>query len=232
MIHLAGDREREEGSLALGIIIQRYRAPLLAHLLHRFATDAHQADEWFDAFVEKKILEKNLLTKANAAKGRFRGFLVKCLDHFVDERIKYEQRSVRHPEEGFIPLEFVPEHTWAATNTKARPDPGDRAWALTVLEQARERTEAYYHRKNRPQVWAVFYEGLYLPKRERTPRPSDAVLAARYEFESPAQVSNTIKTVERKFGRCVRQVLAEYLPGASPEEIDAELRELLAILSE
>jgi hypothetical protein len=229
-IYLAGDRERTEGVKALGEIVETYRSPLQAHLQFRFSVDLHQAGEWLDAFVEKRILEKDLLRQAQEKDGRFRGFLVTSLDRFVIDQIRHANRKQRKPEGGFESLSGLKDKSQTSTNSQ-NTDPGDRAWALSVLELARGRTEQFYLQKEKSAVWAVFLHGFYLPLRDGIRRPTDTELAAQFGFESPAQVSNTITTVKRKFGNCIRAVVSKYVPRATPTEVDDEIRDLMALLS-
>jgi len=230
LIYLASNRERAEGGKALGELVETYRIPIQTHLRHRFAADPHQAAEWVDGFVEKRILENDLLRQANKSNGRFRGFLIKSLDRFVVDQIRHDNRKRRKPEGGTVALDGLEDHQ-TPSSPAAQVDPGDRAWAVEVIEQAKEQAEAFYRRKEKAHVWAVFLHGFFLPLREGIDRPSDAELAARYGFESPAQASNTITTVKRKFGNCVCDVVRQYVPNASQSEIDEEIRELMTLLS-
>jgi DNA-directed RNA polymerase specialized sigma24 family protein len=228
-IYLASDREQAQGAKALDELLQTYRPSLEAHL-QRFSSDAQQIGEWVDAFVEKRILGKDLLRQANPSKGRFRGFLFKSLDRFVTDQIRWENRQQRKPPGGTIPFDDLTEHQTPAGGD-GPADAGDRAWAIRVVEQAKDRAETFYRNKQKANTWEVFLHGFYLPLHSGTARPTDAELASLFGFDSPSQVSNTITTVKRKFGNCVREVLSRYVATDSPLEIEEEIQDLIAILS-
>src|SRR5881394_3079150 len=72
---------------ALATILHRYLPALRAHLLAKsIAPD--RADDLLQAFVADKVIERNLLARADRARGRFRGFLAAALNNYCANQLR------------------------------------------------------------------------------------------------------------------------------------------------
>jgi RNA polymerase sigma-70 factor (ECF subfamily) len=227
-IFLAGEQEQAGGRDALDQLLRQYYAPLLAHLRFKSGVGEDDARDLLHSFVEKKILQARLLQQAERERGRFRTFLRTALDHFVTDAYRHSRRASRTPGGGLVSLEELPSELDAAAPPAA--DPFDREWALTVLHEARRRTRAYYESKGEANSWAVFDLGCWRKQVEGLRPPPHAAMARQFGFRSARQVSNTIITVGRRYGALLREIVAEYVEDEAA--IDAEIRELMAILSD
>ena len=224
-IYLASDPAGNAGREALDRLLARYRQPLLMHLASRFNVPPHEAEDWFQAFAEKRILEKNLLKSARKDLGKFRTFLLNALDYFVTDELRRGYREKRRPPGGFVPADSLATTDEPASRPAA--DPGDVAWARSVLDRAVARLREFYLAKGRDDLWGAFDLGMLRPILEGHPPPTMAVLAHQFGFDSEAQASNALTTVKREFRKKLREIIEEYEPGTTAEE---EIRELMAIL--
>jgi len=225
VIYLASQAAQEAGHRALGRLLQTYERPLLVHLRAKFRVTEDQARDWFQGFVERKVLVNRLLEKADEAKGKFRTFVLNALDNFVGDEFDRQNTLKRQPTRGVVALDEAPEaDAVAATEPPAYST--DYEWAWTVFERARERSRAFYEAQGTPRTWAVFCEGALVWRAER---PSNAELAQRHGFETAKQVEGAITTAQRQFGKQLRRVVAEYVKDES--EIEDEIRDLIVILS-
>jgi hypothetical protein len=222
----ARDLDRTCGRTALGALLSRYRGALLQHLAWKFQAAPDRAEDWLQSFVEKKVLEYRLMEHAEKARGRFRTFLLNALDHFVWDEIKKDQAQKRQPAAGFAPLEEA-EIRSARTTTAGGPDPGDIAWARTVVERAVSETRKWYESQGTPGTWQAFYLGRIQPMLGGTERPSDQQIGQECGITSD-KVSNTLLNATRKFRTELRAVVAEYV--AEEGEIEEEFRSLIEIL--
>jgi DNA-directed RNA polymerase specialized sigma24 family protein len=223
---LASQQDREAGELALDRLLRQYSPPLLKHLRCRFRVPEQQAEEWLQAFIVQRVLEKHLLAKADRRRGRFRTFLLTALDRFVYDQLRARSSPIQAAQS--LDLSFDNAPALADTLPAALPpDPFDVDWAATVLKEAKDRTRAFYEAKGRGSTWAVFEDGTLLAKGER---PPSTELAVRNGFASAREADNAILTGKREFGKQLRAVVAEYTNDES--EIDEEIRELIRILSE
>src|ERR1700685_2576797 len=82
--------ERSEHKRALwGELRDRYWPALWAHLVYRKRLSAHEAEDLIQSFIEKKVLQNNLVQIADPARGKFRTVLLTALDRFlIDSRRK------------------------------------------------------------------------------------------------------------------------------------------------
>ena len=202
----------------------------LAHLRSEFRADEAEVQDWFQDFVVRKVLKNRLLEHADRGRGRFRTFLLNALDNFVIEQYRRARRFCRSPKGGFVSIDelSVAEPGMAAV---AGADPGDSAWAIEVLTEAARRTEVFYESKGQVNSWVAFDEGYAQPRVNETRGPSKADLARRLGFKSAKAVSNAITTVRRMFGNNIRAIVREYECLEGRGGIEAEIRDLKAILA-
>jgi hypothetical protein len=227
-VYLASNHEQEAGSKALAELLKAYRPALQQYLRFRYyRVPIEEVDDWISSFIEKKLLQQHLLRHAHKAKGRFRSYVLTALYRFAEDQRRSKGRVKRQPAGGVVSIEDA--HEQLAHSPNSHPNPGDRRWALQVIEQARERTETFYRNKGRGETWAVFYEGCYLPLHRGEARPTDLELARRHSLASARQVANTITNAKRRFGNFLREVVREY--ESADGEVDGEIRDLMAIVS-
>jgi DNA-directed RNA polymerase specialized sigma24 family protein len=226
-IFFVGKADGSAAQAALDGLLQKYQAPLLAHLQWRFRSSEHQAEDWFQGFVARKVLEKDLLGSARRERGRFRTFLLNALDNYVADEIRRENQAIRKPPGGFVTADEITE-TLPSTSEGAS-DPADVIWARAVIQQAAKRLHDYYQVRQRADLWGIFEEGFMGPILNETKPPGMAELAGRLGFDSADQASNALITAKRKFKRFLESGVAEYVEDR--EAVEGELRELMAILA-
>ena len=127
----ASHTRQQKGREALDRLLTRYQAALLAHISFKFRATQDAAQDLLQSFVAEKILENELLERANPARGRFRTFLLNALDRFVISQQRKERAQKRAPEAGFVPLDHLqskdePQHV---DRPDRRADLNERAFA-------------------------------------------------------------------------------------------------------
>ena len=70
----------------MGQLLSRYLPALRSHLIHSKRLQGADADDVLQDFVAGKILERDLIAKANQELGKFRTFLLTALDRFLLNR--------------------------------------------------------------------------------------------------------------------------------------------------
>ena len=73
----------QASSHALNELLRMYCPVLRKHLVRDMKFTPHNADDLVQDFVALKIMAKNALASADAAKGRFRVFLLKTFNNFA-----------------------------------------------------------------------------------------------------------------------------------------------------
>jgi DNA-directed RNA polymerase specialized sigma24 family protein len=219
----ASQTRQQKGHEALNRLLTRYQAALLAHIFFKFRATDDAAQDLLQSFVVEKILENELLARANPARGRFRTFLLNALDRFVISQQRKERAQKRAPEAGFVPLDHLqtkdePQHV-------DRPDPRAEAiWAREVITAALLNMRSECETSNHMDIWGVFEGRLLSAVLEDSPETGYEELIQRFGFKSPSHAFNTLNTAKRMFKRQLRAVIAEYARGDG--EIEEELREL------
>jgi RNA polymerase sigma-70 factor (ECF subfamily) len=223
----AGQDDAEARRQALGELLVRYLPALRAHLVRKKRIRRDPAEELLHEFLAKKVVEKELVSRADRTKGKFRTFLLTALDRFVANQMRDAAAKKRRPADGNI----------VNIDDQADPvgsddDPAgafDAAWATQVISQAVQRMQAECRASGRTDIWGVFACRLLDPTLAGAkPMPYDA-LVERFGLASPAQASNVLISGKRMFERNLRAVVAEYI--ADEDEVDAEITELRQILS-
>ncbi len=206
---------------ALGELCSLYRAPLLAQARRRGLppADAEDAVQGFFA----RLLRLESLANARRERGRFRSFLLGAFTHHLADLHAHahaEKRGARlRP-----PLDTTA--TDAALNSAActalAPDRAfDRAWALALLETVTARLRVEHANLDH-------FEALLPCLAGRSADTPHAEVAAKLGLTEPA-VRVALHRLRQRYRAHLRDEVAQTV--ARPEDIDAELRHLLAALA-
>lgn len=218
----APDAQRQ----ALGELLTRYLPALRAHLLYGKRLTPEDADDLLQDFVAGKIIERELLGRADAQLGKFRTFLLTSLDRFLIDRFREENARKRSPGAGRLEAWGDQVEAGAAN----RPcDAFDLAWAREVIEHAVRLMRAECETSGRTDVWGVFECRLLGPLLGDAEPLEYEELVQRFNLQSPSQASNLLITGKRMFARAIRAVVGEY--ATEGEDLESEIQELMQILS-
>jgi RNA polymerase sigma-70 factor (ECF subfamily) len=141
----AGDPSSPLATESLENLCRTYWYPLYAYV-RRLGEDEESAKDLTQGFFAR-LLEKNYLAQVQREKGKFRCFLLAALKHFVADEWDKARAQKRGGGQPLISL----DDTTREDRYRLEPvEPMDaerlyeRQWALTVLEQARQRLKAEY----------------------------------------------------------------------------------------
>ena len=142
------------GRDALADLFVRYQPALRAHLVLNKGVRQGRADDLIQGFVTRMLLEKDLLGRADRAKGKFRTFLLTALDRYVANQRRDERARKRSPSEAqILPID---DHRDRAPSADPATDAFDVAWARQVLAQTLRDMEAQCRERESAPVWEVF----------------------------------------------------------------------------
>jgi hypothetical protein len=164
-------------------------------------------------------------------RGRFRTYLYTSLRNYLVQRHRHAQRRRRHP--GTPVRALGPSaDTGQAVAAATLPDDPARAftteWARGLVRAAIDRAASECAEDGLEPHWAVFEHRVARPLLEGTTPRDYADLVAELDLEDAAQAANMMITAKRRFARVLRDEIGRTL--ASPAEVDAEIRDLLAEL--
>jgi RNA polymerase sigma-70 factor (ECF subfamily) len=219
MVAAAGGQPGPAQREALAGLLRRYLPPLRAYLVRCERLDEAAADDVLSAFVEHKVLQRDLLAEADRRKGRFRTFLLTCLRRFlINERAREGRRRG-------TALENIPE----PVVDRAAPDVFDIAWARQTLAEVLRRMRESCQIARRPDIWGVFEGRIVAPILDGAAVISYESMVERYGYRSPTQASAVLVTGKRMFDRTLREVVGEYASDA--DEVEEEIRDLFEVLA-
>ena len=216
----------EERARALETLVGAYWRPVFKYVRMKWRTEAERAEDLAQGFFAA-ALEKGWLERFDPDKGRFRTFLLTCLDAFVANDLRAAQRLKRGGDVTTISL--VGEDDDGAPLEREIADPRDleaefqREWArsLFTLAVLALRTRCQGTSK---EVAFTLFERYDLEGSEAPERPSYAELAL--ELGLPlTQVTNHLHWARREFRGAVLAKLREIT--ANEAEFRAEARALL-----
>ena len=222
----AAGGEAPDPGRAMGELLARYIPALRTFLMLDQRLDRHRADDLLQSFVAERVLERNLLARADPSRGRFRTFLLACLSNHVAMERRREAAAKRNPGAGrLLPLD---DHAADAMAGEPRSDVFDVAWGRQVIAEALQRMRRECESSLRADLWALFHGRVVAPAMEGAAPLDYAEITARFRFATPAEATNALVTAKRMFLRMLRSVVAEYADG---DEVDEELVRLKRILA-
>ena len=228
-IRAAARDETASRALALEELLSQYLPILKDYLQTRFHLPEQEIEDLLQNFVVHKILNRDLIARADPARGRFRILLVNAATRFVVSEIRRAKAQKRAPNHAALPLEFISEKELAGLAEHAH-SALDLAFARRVFAEAVRCMKVECVDSKRPDIWGVF-DGRYLqPFQKGVEHTSNETLMRALGLASPAQVSNILTTAKRMFARNFRSVVTEYT--REPKEAESEIRALKTLLAQ
>ncbi len=224
---LAAAEERSVSSaVALEKLCRTYWYPLYAYVRRRGyrAEDAQDLTQEFFS----ELLARHGLATVSPAKGKFRSFLLACMNHVL----AHEQDRANRKKRGGGQLSFSLDAR--AAEERYRLEPVDeltpeklfeQRWAAALLEEALNRLDEEYAKAGKAEVFAVLQPFLTGEGAGR-----DYPTAAETLDLSEGAVRVATHRLRRRFGATFCEVVAETLDNAG--ELDVEVQHLLGVLSD
>lgn len=219
-----GPQEGDDSRDALATLCRDYWYPLYAFARRRGleVPDAEDATQGF--FLH--LLEAGSLARAKSERGRFRSFLLRGMQNFLNNEHRRDTALKRGGRERPLSLEAMAAEKRYALEPADPMTPEahfERNWALSLIERVFSRVEEDYTRAGRRDL----YEAL---------RPFLAAEAgAGYETVARdlgmnvAAVRTAVFRMRRRYGERLREEIAETV--SSPAEVEEELSQLMRSLA-
>jgi RNA polymerase sigma-70 factor (ECF subfamily) len=226
LVALAARHDDPKTREALGELLGRYIPALHAHLVYSKGLSPDKADDVIQDFVARKILQRDLIARADSDLGKFRTFLLSALDRFFLNCIRDAGAKKRSAGDG---VEFLGERAEQLPTDAGASEAFEIAWARSVVREAVERMRKQCDASGRTDVWGVFQSRVLAPILEGAEPADYGELVKQFGFKSPSQASNVLMTAKRMYERVLRGVVGEY--ARDVQEIDDEIDQLRDILS-
>jgi RNA polymerase sigma-70 factor (ECF subfamily) len=220
LVLAAGQKARPESRDAIATLCEVYWYPIYAFLRRR-GRNAEEAGDLTQSFFAR-LLDKELLGRADPARGRFRSYLLKSLQNFVSN--EDEQARALKRGGGDLPIALDVENA----EGRYRLEPSheitpeclfERRWALALLDRilVRLRQQSVHGKDGREfDRLKVFLGGAL---------PDDSYAAAGGEL---GMTEANVKVMVHRMRASYRQLLREEIGRTveSPAQIDDELKHL------
>jgi RNA polymerase sigma factor (sigma-70 family) len=221
----AGQGDSRQGHEALARLCETYWYALYAFVRRRGLSPEDAQDSTQEFF--SRLLAGNWLSDADRAKGRFRTFLLTALNRFLANEWDRAHALKRGGGALAIPFDTKVAETRYCADTKHEVAPDhfyDRQWAITLLDRALSRLEAEQRQLGKASEFAVLNSALTA---ERGDIPY-AALAAQLGLSETA-LRMAVHRLRKRFRQVFREEIAQTV--AEPDEVEAEIRHLVAALA-
>lgn len=221
----AKDAASPRASEALEKLCRAYWWPLYAFVRRR-GFDSPDAQDLTQEFFTR-LLEKNWLNSVDRAKGKFRSFLLAALEHFLANEWRRSQAQKRGGGLTFMSLDeegAEQQYHQVATSSLSPEQLFEQQWATALLDRVLAELREEFTATGKG---ALFQElKIFLTGEKRA--VSYAELATKFDT-TEAALKMAVSRMRQRYGTLLRAQIAHTV--ASPEQIDQELRQLMAALS-
>ncbi len=220
----AGRSTSPQAERALEELCRAYWYPLYAYVRRR-GHNREDAEDLTQGFFAR-LLEKDYLQAAAREKGRFRTFLLVAFQRFVANEWDRSRAQKRGGDRTLVPLDAE------LAERRYQIEPVDdlsadriyeRRWALTLIEETVGRLRKEFEEAGKT---GEFEQLKIFLTADREKIPYAEMASSLGQTEGALRVA--VHRLRRRFRELFRQEIAQTV--ASPEEIEAELRHLLAAL--
>jgi len=221
----AKNGDSPNASAAMERLCRAYWRPIYA-FIRRDGYRVEDAQDLTQEFLAR-LLAKDYLDHLHHQRGKFRSFLLTLVKHFLSDYRDRVRALKRGGDRTFVSLDQALEEERAAVG----PVDGltadqifERRWAATLLAQAAERLRQEYAGEGRA---ALFEQLKDLQPGERG-NQTYAELGVQLGM-SEAAIKSAMHRLRRRHQVILREEIANTVAG--PEEVDEEIRHLLAVLA-
>lgn len=225
VVQAAGGSDSALAGAALEALCRTYWPPIYA-FVRRFGHRPEEARDLTQDFFQR-LIERNYPGQADPRKGRFRTFLLITLNHFLLDQRARQSAAKRGGGQQLISFDAASEEERLGLEPLDELTPEalfERRWARALLEEAERRLRGELATSVPASHWEILQS--FLPG-EQGPL-SYAEAAARLGMPE-----NTFKSrvhrLRQRHRDLVRAMVGETV--ATPVEVEAELRHLIAVLS-
>ncbi len=221
----AGGSSTQQSDRALEELCRTYWYPLYAYARRRGhgPEDAQDLTQEFFA----RLLAKHWIASADREKGRFRTFLLTAMNRFLANEWDRDGTQKRGAHAVHVPFDTETAATRYEADSALVLTPDrlyDRHWAMTLLERALNRLRTEQQRAGKIREFTVLSPFLTA---ERGAIPYTEAAAQLGVNEAAAR--QAVHRVRKRFREVFREEITQTV--AAPEEVDEEIRHLLAALS-
>lgn len=223
MVRRAVDDQASGSQLALGQLCQNCWYPIYA-FIRRSGKSAEDAEDLCQGFFER-VIRTRLLASADPEKGRLRTFLLSCLKHYMadqHDRNLAQKRGAGKVVE-FSALSAEEQYLAEPVDTVTPDRLYQRQWALQIISTSMQELESTYQSEGKAALFTALKPFLGF---SQSSEPNYQTVADALGLNLNTLKSH-IRRLRERWRDTIRAQVAATLDDPTPDEIKAELRELL-----
>ena len=220
--------DQSRDGILVNFLLQQYWKPVYCYL-RRKGYDNEQAKDLTQEFFQTVVLHRDLVGRADQAKGRFRSFLLFALNEFLTRQRLKETARKHIPKGKLISLDIGDAPTLPQSVEIASPEESFHyAWLSALLERVLAEVRSDCEREGLETHWRLFYQRVVKPIMGGHSPVSLAELSQEQGIGDTKKASNMIVTVKRRFRTALMQHVRRTL--LSGDQASEEMEELLQYL--
>ena len=223
LVLAAGGVDSSAASPALARLCESYWYPLYAFIRRR-GHDPESAKDLTQEFFSR-LIEKEYLSVADPRRGRFRTFLLTCVERFLNGERRKRKTLKRGGQYTFRALDEMQAEGWYEAEVSDGLSPEklyDRRWALTLLDDTYKHLEKEFNAAGKRVQFEALQTFLSGSKGDEH---SYADLGRRLGISENAARQAAFR-LRARYGEVLRARVAETV--SDPKELEAEMAHLLA----
>lgn len=225
VVTAAQDTDSSVSRAALESLCLRYWPPLYTYVRLKGYTREDAEDRTQELFA--RLLDRDFLRGVDKSKGRFRTFLLACMDNLLRDEWRKNTRQKRGGGAPSIPIDLVYGEAQLALQSSAGIDARrafDRQWAETLLETASSRLKNEYSAAGKENVFDALSQYLFGCVEGRPYQEAADDLGM-----TQGAVKVAVHRLRKRFAALARSEIAETVE--SDEQVEDELAYLVNVLS-
>jgi len=224
-----GTSDEARKTLIINELLRRYWKPIYSYL-RRKGYDNETGKDITQGFFQEVVLGRELIQKADQAKGLFRTFLLTAIDRYVIDLHRYRTRDKRRPAGRMFQLSDVDITNVATTAPDATPEQSfNYAWISDLLDRVLSDVKDGLIRIDKEIHWQVFDERILQPLIASSSPPALKDICEKYGINDEKKASNMIITVKRRLRKSLERCMRQFTH--SDSQVEQEIIELLKVFS-
>ena len=224
VVLLAGQADSPHATDALEKLCRTYWYPLYVYV-RRQGNSPEDAQDLTQNFFSR-LLEKNYFAKADPDRGKFRTFLLRSMKNFLVNEWKRAGRVKRGGDLTFLSIDAnVAEDRYGAEPAnQSNPDAAyEQRWAVTLIEQVLTALRQEFNAADKARLFEELKGFIWGDKSTA----SYAEIAGHLNL-TEGTVKVAVHRLRQRFRQLLRAEVAHTV--ARPEDVDGELRHLIAVV--
>ena len=228
-IQAVGPGEDADSRRMIGDLLGDYWKPVYCYLRRRGHSN-EEAKDLTQGFFQEVVLSRDLISRADPARGRFRTLLLAALGNYVSNVHRHQTAQKRIPKNKLIHLDQADPGTLPeAIEASAPEETFHYAWVSELLDRMLEEVEADCRADGMETHWNLFRDRVLRPTLEDRTPPALGQLCTQYGLTEPAKASNMIFAVKRRMQAALKRYIRQSV--AREEDISEEIQELRQFLA-